>query len=250
MVAVRFIAFGVLCGALVFGSAACREEKIASDLTVDQLREAGLRKLEAKDEPAARAYFEHMITRSTTAAPEALYYLALSYYQQELYEEAYVRFEQIIDRYPASEWCDDAQYMKGQARLAGVLPLEKDQTAVDEALEEFTVLLEEYEDSPLIPQAQEGIARARALKAAKLLQIGKFYKKTGEWRAGAVYFEHLAADYPEFDGLAEAYFLAGECYRELGELEPASRHYRTVLNRYPESPFAAAAAGRLAAGDG
>jgi outer membrane protein assembly factor BamD len=247
---VRLVALGCLCGALVLGSAACREEKIASDLTVEQLREAGLRKLEAKDEPAARAYFEHMITRSTTAAPEALYYVALTYYQQELYEEAYVRFDQIIDRYPASEWCDDAQYMKGEARLAGALPLEKDQTAVDQALEEFTILLEEYEDSPLVPEAQEGIARARALKAAKLLQIGKFYKKTGEWRAGAVYLEHLAADYPEFDGLAEAYFLAGECYRELGEPEPASRHYRTVLSRYPDSPYAAAAAGRLAAWEG
>jgi outer membrane protein assembly factor BamD len=220
----------------------CRNARITPDLGVDELDEG--------DEPAAREYFERMITRSTSAAPEAMYYIALTYYEQKLYDEAYVRFEQLIDRYPASEWCDDAQYMKGKVKLASAPPLDKDQTAVDEALDEFTILVEEYENSELVPKAQEGIAEARSLKAAKLLATAKFYKKTGKRRAAVVYFEYLASDYPEYGKLDEALFLAGQCYGELGEAEAAARAYRNILTRFPESRFAAGAAARLAALEG
>jgi outer membrane protein assembly factor BamD len=237
---------GVIVAAALALSA-CRNVEISPNLTVEQLRDAGLAKMEAGNEPAAREYFEYMITRSSSAAAEAMYYIALSYYQQELYEEAYVRFDQLIDRYPASEWCDDAQYMKGKVKLASALPLDKDQTAVEEALDDFTTLLEEYDNSDLVPAAQEGIAAARRLKAAKLLATGKFYKKTGERRAAVVYFENLTADYPEYEKSDEALFLTGESYGELGEAEAASRNYRNLLSRYPESRFAAAAAARLAA---
>jgi outer membrane protein assembly factor BamD len=243
----RFVKYAFFCAVALALPAACGKEKLAADLTVDQLRESGLAKLDQGKEPAAREYFEHMITRSPTAAPEALYYIALSYHEQGLYEEAYVRFEQIIDRYPASEWCDDAQYMKGMTKLAAVLPIEKDQTAIDEALDEFTTLIEEYENSPLIPKAREGIAEVRRIQADKFLAIGKFYKKTGEYRAAVVYFENLGAAYPEYSGSAEAAFLSGECYGELGELDAAASSYRNVLSRYPESPFAEAAATRLSA---
>ena len=244
----RLATFGTVAAALVI--IACASKKIALELSVDQLRATGLAKLEAGDQPGAREMFEDMITRSSTVAPEALYYIAVSYYDQGLYEEAFVRFEQIIDRYPASEWCDDAQYMKAESRLASALPLDRDQTAVDEALDEFVTLIEEYENSPLVPEAQEGIAEARRLKAAKLLAIGKFYKKTGERRAAVVYFENLAADYPGYERLDEATFLAAECYGALGDAEAASRNYRVVLSRFPESRFAATAASRLAALEG
>ena len=229
---------------------ACRNVDVPPNLTADQLRETGLAKLHAGDEPAARGYFEHMITRSSSAAAEAMYYIALTYYEQELYEEAYVRFDQLIDRYPASEWCDDAQYMKGKVKLASAPPLDKDQTPVDEALDDFATLLEEYDNSELVPEAQEGIADARRLKAAKLLATAKFYKKIGERRAAVVYFENLAGDYPAYEKLDEALFLAGECYGELGEAEAASRAYRNLLTRFPESRFAAGAAARLAALEG
>jgi len=244
----RSATLGMLGAVLVL--AACASKKVGPELSVEQLRAAGLAKLEAGDEPGAREFFEDMITRSSTAAPEALYYIALSYYRQGLYEEAFVRFEQLIDRYPASEWCDDAQYMKAESRLASALPLDRDQTAVDEALDEFVTLIEEYENSPLVPKAQEGIAEARRLKAAKMLAIGEFYKKTGERRAAVVYFENLAAEYPEYDRLDKATFLAAECYRGLGETEAASRNYRALLSRFPESRFAAAAASRLASLEG
>jgi outer membrane protein assembly factor BamD len=243
----RLVTYVFLWAAAMALPAACGKEKLASDLTVDQLRESGLAKLDQGKEPAAREYFEHMITRSPTAAPEALYYIALSYHEQGLHEEAYVRFEQIIDRYPASEWCDDAQYMKGMTKLASALPLEKDQSAIEEALDELTTLIEEYENSPLIPKAQEGIAEARGIQADKILAIGKFYKKTGEYRAAVVYFENLGASYPDYTGSAEAAFLSGECYGELGELEAAASSYRDVLSRHPESSFAEAAAARLSA---
>ena len=225
----------------------CRKTDPLAPLGAEELRSAGLAKMDAGKESDARKYFETMIVRAGTLAPEGTYLTGMSYFKQGLYEEAYARFEEVIDRYPASEWCDDAQYMKGESRLQAAPPLDKDQTKVDEALDEFTALVEEYEGSELVPKAQQGIAECRRLKAAKLLAVGKFYKKTGKYRAAAVYFQNVADDYPEFDGLAEAFFLAGESYAQAGDKDAAAESYNNLLSRFPESSYAASAAAKLAA---
>ncbi len=228
-------------------SVSCRKTDTLAGLTGEELRAAGLEKMESGDFPAARESFETLVARSGPMAGEGTYWVGMTYFRQDLYDDAYARFEQLIDRYPASEWCDDAQYMKGECRLKSALPLEKDQTKVDEAFDEFNTLLEEYENSDLIPQAKQGIKECLRLKAAKLLAVGKFYKKTGKYHAAAIYFDNLGVDYPEYENLAEAAFLAGECYAQTGEKETAAARYRDVVSRFPQSPFAAHAAAKLAA---
>jgi TolA-binding protein len=47
--------------------------------------------------------------------------------------------------------------------------------------------------------------------------------------------------------LAEVTFLSGECYERLGENETAGARYRTVVDRFPASPYAATATARLRA---
>jgi outer membrane protein assembly factor BamD len=226
---------------------ACRRGDPYAGFSADELRDAGLAKMDVGKEDEARELFEAMIAHSPTVAAEGLYLIGKSYYQQRLYDEAYARFEQLIDRYPASEWCDDAQYMKGQARLEGALPLDKDQTDVDEALDEFLTLIEDYENSELVPRAQEGIAKCRRLKAAKLFKVAQFYKKTGEYRAATVYLGNIADDYPEFDRLAEVYYLNGLCHQALAEPSEAATSFKAVVAKYPDSPLARDAAAKLAA---
>jgi len=232
--------------ASVFIMAACTKTSPLAGLSAAELRSGGLSKMDAGDPAKAREYFEALIGNSRADAAEAEYLIGMTFYKQKLYDEAYIHFQQVIDRYPASEWCDDAQLMKGETKLAGVLPPDKDQLAVDEALDEFTGLLEEYESSPLVPEAQKGIARCRELKAAKLVAVGKFYKKTRAFRAAAVYFDNVAVDYPEFGGLAETTFLAAECYENAGDKDTAVARYRDVVGRYGESVFASRAQSRLA----
>jgi outer membrane assembly lipoprotein YfiO len=224
---------------------ACVKQSPLAGLTVDEIRTTGLAKMDAGEPAKAREYFEALVGNSRADAAEAEYLVGMTYYRQKLYEEAYVHFGQVIDRYPASEWCDDAQLMKGEAKLAGVLPLDKDQLAVDEALDDFTALLDEYESSTLVGQARDGVARCRDLKARKLLAVGSFYAKTGKCKAAAIYFDVLADEYAEFPGLAEALFRAGECYERLGEKETAAARYRAVVTRFPASPWATPAAAKL-----
>jgi len=224
----------------------CKEVDPTASWSAEELRNAGTAKLDAGDAAAARPYFEKALARGGPLAAEATYWLGMTYFRQALYDDAFNRFEQLIDRYPASDWCDDAQFMKGECRLRGALPLERDQTRVDEALDEYLTLVEEYEDSALVPQAQGRIAECRGLKAAKLMAVGKFYQKTKKFGAAAIYFKSITDDYPDFAGVAEAYFLAGECFARAGDADAAAESYRAVVTRFADTPWATAAAARLA----
>lgn len=232
--------------AVIVSATACRKVDPSASWTAEQLRAAGMEKLDRGDAGAARDYFEKWLARGGTQAAEAMYWVGVSYFKQGLYDEAYNRFQQLIDRYPASEWCDDAQLMKGDCKLRGALPLDRDQTSVDEALDEYLTLVEEYEGSPLVAKAQSGIAECRRLKAAKMMAVGKFYQKTKKYVAAAIYFKTLAEEYPESENVAEAYYLSGECYLQAGDTEAAAASFREVVTRFAESPWAKAASARLA----
>lgn len=238
---------GAVFLAVMMIAGACTRTSRLAGLSAEELRTGGLAKMDAGDPGKAREYFEALIGNSRSDAAEAEYLIGMTYHKQKFYDEAYIHFQQVIDRYPASEWCDDAQLMKGETKLAAVLPLEKDQLSVDEALDEFLGLLEEYESSPLVPEARDGIARCRELKVGKLISVGKFYKKTGAFKAAAIYFDSIADDYPEFTGLAETTFLAGECYENAGDKEAALARYNDVVKRYGASVYAGRAQARITA---
>lgn len=238
---------GIALLAVMMIAGACTRTSPLAGLSAEELRAGGLSKMDAGDPAKAREYFEALIGNSRSDAAEAEYLIGMTYHKQKLYDEAYIHFQQVIDRYPASEWCDDAQLMKGETKLSAVLPMEKDQLSVDEALDEFLGLLDEYESSPLVPEARDGIARCRELKAGKLVSVGKFYKKTGELKAAAIYFDAIAEDYPEFGGLAEAVYLAGECYENAGDEEAALARYNDVVKRYGTSVYADRAQARITA---
>lgn len=229
------------------GVVGCGPEKVAPVRTAEEWRAEGMKKMERGDEVGAREAFESMMTVSGASAAEGLYLVGMTYYRQRLYDEAYVRFQQLIDRYPASEWCDDAQYMMGRAKLDGVRPLYQDQTAVEEALDAFLTLVEEYEGSELVPRAQEGIDECLRLRAEKTMQIGRFYRKTGKYRAAAIYFAGAAADYPEWERVPEALFLAAECYEKAGAIPEARAQYEVLCAKYGDTNYGILAAQRLRA---
>jgi len=236
----------VIGGVLIAGGG-CGPKPASPVRTGEEWRAEGMRKMDAGDAAGAREAFENMMAASGTSAAEGLYWVGMTYYRQRLYDEAYVRFQQLVDRYPASEWCDDAQYMMGRAKLDDLRPLYQDQTSVDEALDAFLTLIEEYESSDLVPLAEEGIEACLRLRAEKLMQVGRFYRKTGKYRAAAIYFSGLAEDYPTWEGVPEALFLAGECYEKAGAVPEARSQYEALRAKYGNTVYGNLAAERLRA---
>jgi len=222
----------------------CGEEDLIN-IPVADLYETAMAKMESGDEDDAREMFKHIEARSDELADEALYRVGETYYRQKLYDDAYAEFSRLINRYPASAWCDDAQFMMGMCRFDAALGADKDPTYVEDASDEFYALIEEYEGSELLDDASRMIYECRRRLAEKDLYVAKFYKKTGKYEAAIVYLEAIQEDYSDMDIIAEVLYVEAECYKKKGDSENARFIYEKLVNDYPETTYGEKAAERL-----
>ncbi|MCP4230090.1 MAG: outer membrane protein assembly factor BamD, partial [bacterium] len=151
----KFPALLLICASILTG---CGNDDFLYNSAIADLYRTGMQKMEEGKEDEAREIFEVLQSRAPGIADEALYRSGETYFRQELYDDAYFKFDRLLNRYPASPWCDDAQYMKGLCRLNAAGELDKDSTYDEDALDEFITLLEEYEGSDLTDEALESIA--------------------------------------------------------------------------------------------
>jgi len=223
----------------------CKNDDYLYDTPIADLYRIGMEKLEDGKENEARDIFETLQSRAPNIADEALYRSGETYYRQELYDDAYYKFDRLLDRYPASPWCDDAQYMKGLCRLNAAGDIDKDGTYDEDALDEFLTLLEEYEGSDLSDEAWISIGDARTRIATKDIVIAKYYVKTGKYEAAIVYLDIVLTLYNDLPVTGEALYQKGFCYEKLEDKEGAIGAYETVISDYPDTPGAKRAAERL-----
>jgi outer membrane protein assembly factor BamD len=236
------ITLGLVLIVLLAGSCG---EKDFINIPVADLYEMAMAKMESGDEDEAREIFKHIEARSDELADEALYRVGETYYRQELYDDAYSEFARLINRYPASPWCDDAQFMMGMCRLDAALGVDKDPTYIEEAADEFYTLIEEYEGSELVDDASRMIYECRGLLAEKDLYVAKFYKKTGKYEAAIVYLEAIQEDYSDLDIIAEVLYVEAECYKKQGDSNNARFIYEKLVDDYPGTTYGEKASERL-----
>jgi outer membrane protein assembly factor BamD len=227
---------------LLFG---CRSDDFLYDAPIADLYRIGMEKMESGKEDEAREIFEVLQSRAPSIADEALYRSGETYFRQKFYDDAYYKFDRLLDRYPASPWCDDAQYMKGLCRLKASSDIDKDSSYDEDALDEFLTLLEEYEGSDLTDEAWASIAEARSRIATRDIVIAKYYAKTGEYEAAIVYLDIVLSLYSDLPIAGDALYQKGYCYEKLKDDEGAIGAYETIISEYPDTPSANKAAERL-----
>lgn len=222
----------------------CRDRDLI-DIPVADLYDMAMAKMQSGDEDEAREIFKHIGARSDRLADEASYRVGETYYRQKLYDDAYDEFSRLINRYPASPWCDDAQYMMGMCRFDGALAVDKDPTYVEEAADEFYTLIEEYEGSELVDDASRMINECRRRLAEKDLYVAKYYKKTGKYEAAIVYLEAIQSEYADLDIIPEVLYVEAQCYDKQGDADNARFIYEKLSEDYPDSTYGKKAAARL-----
>jgi outer membrane protein assembly factor BamD len=233
--------------AITFAAASvmsCRDRDLM-DTPVADLYDMAMAKMESGDEDEAREIFKHIGARSDRLVDEALYRVGETYFRQKLYDDAYDEFSRLINRYPASPWCDDAQYMMGMCRFDGALAVDKDPTYIEEAVDEFYTLIEEYEGSKLVDDASRMIFECRRRLAEKDLYVAKYYKKTGKYEAAIVYLEAIQGEYADLDIIPEVLYVEAQCYDKRDDVENARFIYEKLSENYPDTTFGKKAAARL-----
>lgn len=133
----------------------------------------------------------------TDFAAEAQYRIGLCYMKLDLYEEASVEFQKVIDYYPNSDWAAEAAFGSADCKFCEALPHEYDKTAVDDSISKFGYFLRRYPGSSRADEARKKLDELRELAAEHDYQIGMYYHHNMKYESARLYFNSIVREYPE-----------------------------------------------------
>ncbi len=167
----------------------------------------------------------------------AQYFLAVSYFNQQDYPTAAGEFRKLLNSFPTSEFADDALFMLGLSDYKQSPKAELDQTYTHQALEHLEDFSEIYPASPLLPEVEKYIRACRDKLAEKAFKNGKTYLRLKYFQAARTYFQEVLEKYPQSKWAAQAQFLIAESYRLANQEGEALAEYQKVVENYADSQF-------------
>ncbi len=150
-------------------------------------------------------------------------------------------FREFLTFYPTNARADYAQYKLGMSHFEQMQSSERDQSETREAITEFTLFLERYPQSPLLPEVKEKLREAKTRLTDSEFKVGYFYYRSG-WYPGAVArFQAVLKDDPEFPHRDAVYYYLGDTLLKGGRHAEAMPYFDRVLKEFESSSFAALA---------
>ena len=194
---------------------------------------------------------------------QAQYNIAYIYLNNSNYSQAISEFQTVINRYPGTDWAARSQYNIGDAYYnAG---------EYDRAIAAYSTVLDKYPRSRYIIDAINGIQYAQLSSGAqdsssviledflgdnpqsstadqlRFRQAETVYQ-TGDYAGAVREFRQYLRVTNSDDLAAEAHFILGDTYRQLGDVEKSISSYQTIVDDYPRDgkvPPSLAALGTL-----
>ncbi len=206
--------------------------------------EAGQKALGKKQWEAGRQHMRRIIDGfpQSEHGPAARLALAKSYFDEGgtanhiLAASAYRDF---LTLYPSHPQSDFAQLQVAESFFKQRNGPDRDQTPLQQALEEYLRLLELYPSSTHLEKARGRIRECRRTLARSEFIVGFFYQKTRQApRAAIVRYEGILRDFPDYEGLDEVLFRLAQCLDSTSRPAEALPHLGRLLQEYPRSAFA------------
>lgn len=157
------------------------------------------------DNPAIEI-FGKVVENSTYGpmAPKAQYKLGLVLKGLMRYYEAEEAFNNVISKYPDSEWAEAAKYQIASCRAAISRGPDYDQGAAKEAKEKFEEFVQEHPDAVLSRDAEKNIEQLKNNEAESNYNAGRFYEKQKAYSAAEIYYNDIINNYPYSTWAAKA----------------------------------------------
>ena len=206
--------------------------------------EAGEKALKKHDYESARQHFKRIIEAfpQSEYGPAARLAVGDAHFQEggtANYILAIGAYREFLTLYPSHPKSDYAQIQVAESYFKQRNGPDRDQTATQNALEEFQRLKDIFPDSPLAEVADARIAECRQSLARAEYLAGYFYQKTRRaYRSAVLRYEALIRDYPDYGQTDEVLFRLGECLALSGRGPEALPHLARVVNEYPTSKYA------------
>jgi outer membrane protein assembly factor BamD len=137
-------------------------------------------------------------------APAAQFKIGLARERQKKWSDAIAAYNKLLDRYPKSDYADDAQYQIGYAWYQASSQPEYDQSAAEKSIEAFQDFAVRYPNSEKLAQALEYVKELNGRRLAGTLNVARFYESQKNFKAAIIYYNEVLQFAPDSPEAAEA----------------------------------------------
>lgn len=131
-------------------------------------------------------------------APITQFNLALAMEKQGKAQEAISAYQKLIDKYPNSPVCDDAQYQIGYVyQRLGMDGKSQDLSALKESQNNYQDFLLQYPNSEKAKQADDNMKKMTSREAGDTLRIARFYDFNKNFKAASIYYNDVIRRFPQ-----------------------------------------------------
>ncbi len=207
--------------------------------------DAAQKAIQKKDWDSARQYLRRIIDAfpQSEHQPEARVALADTYFEAggtANYVLAVSSYREFLTLYPQHPKSDYAQFRAAECHFKQRNSPDRDQTATEQALEEYQRLLDVYPQSSYVEAARGRIHECRETLARSNHLVGFFYQRGRQaWRSAIGRYEIILSDYPDYDKTDEVLFRISQCLAAAGRYAEALPYVGRLEKEFPNSRFVA-----------
>lgn len=241
----------ILLAALAMTS--CGEyQRVLKSTDPDYRLEYAKRAFEEKKYTQAATALENVPTafRGNEKAEDALYLMALSYFENKDYETSGTYFKNYYTRYPKGKYTELARYYAGYGYYLDSPDPPLDQTGTIKAIEELQAFLDFFPRSDKVSIAQNAIFELQDKLTLKQLENAQLYYNLGTYRgnnyeSAIIVARNAIKDYPysKYKEDLELLILKSRYQEAVNSIEErkADRfrdvvdEYYSYINNYPDS---------------
>ena len=205
--------------------------------------DAAQKAVERKEWANARQYYKRIVDAfpQSEHQPDARIGLADSYFEEggtANYVLAVSAYREFLTLYPQHPRSDYAQFRAAESYFKQKNSPDRDQTATEQALEEYQRLLDVYPDSKYVESTRQKIHECRQTLARSHYLVAYFYQRGRQaWRSAIGRYQIIVNDYPDYDKLDEVLFRLSQCLGAAGRYGEALPLLSRLEKEYPDSPF-------------
>jgi outer membrane protein assembly factor BamD len=215
-----FLIGGILLAFLIMytGCASSKKKDIYERTPADLLAE-GQEKLDQSEFKTATKLLQAIKDRYpySKESLKAELLLADSLFQRQDYDSALTNYAEFEKLHPKDKSIPYVVYQQGMCQFLQITTIDRDQTHVTKARDEFEKLVRRFPDNEYSAKAKEYIRECLVKQSEYELYVGHFYYNMGKYEPAMNRFKYLIENYPDVGQYHEALEYIAKCEAKLAE---------------------------------
>ncbi|HZY63519.1 MAG TPA: outer membrane protein assembly factor BamD [Edaphobacter sp.] len=137
--------------------------------------------------------------------------------------QAESEYKDFITFFPNVPEAAEAQMRVGDIYFRQMDKPDRDYTNATHAEEEYRLMLQQFPQSALVPQAKQRLREVQEVLASREAEIGSFYASHANWPATIARYQTVVDAYPEYSRLDEVLIGLGDAYESEAQYVRAMR---------------------------